>query len=214
MTNPKVISLEGIDGSGKSTVAMWLKERLEALGIEAILLREPGSTPIGETLRNILLRGQMETSSPWVDVLLFYAARIENIEKNIRPALERGVWVILDRFQDATIAYQGYGQGLDVQKLEAIYRMVSENFTPEWTVLLDCPVDVAEKRLSSRNDLRTRWERLGRDFFERVRKGYIELARKNDDRFTIVDASMPLNEVYAVIDKALMERLQRWNFRL
>jgi dTMP kinase len=156
----------------------------------------------------------METSSPWVDVLLFYAARIENIEKNIRPALERGVWVILDRFQDATIAYQGYGQGLDVQKLEAIYRMVSENFTPEWTVLLDCPVDVAEKRLSSRNDLRTRWERLGRDFFERVRKGYIELARKNDDRFTIVDASMPLNEVYAVIDKALMERLQRWNFRL
>lgn len=214
MTNPKVISLEGIDGSGKSTVAMWLKERLEALGIEAILLREPGSTPIGETLRNILLRGQMETSSPWVDVLLFYAARIENIEKNIRPALERGVWVILDRFQDATIAYQGYGQGLDVQKLEAIYRMVSGNFTPEWTVLLDCPVDVAEKRLSSRNDLRTRWERLGRDFFERVREGYIELARKNDDRFTIVDASMPLNEVYAVIDKALMERLRRWNFRL
>lgn len=213
MTSPRVISLEGIDGSGKSTVAKWLKERLGVLGIEAVLLREPGSTPVGEALRSILLSGDIEASSPWTDALLFYAARIENIRKNIRPALDRGLWVILDRFQDATIAYQGYGQGLDAEKLDMIYRIVSENFTPDWTILLDCPVDVAERRLSFRDNRRTRWEKLGRDFFERVRMGYMALSRKYNERITVVDASKPLHEMCKALNELLKERLLRWNFR-
>lgn len=209
----KVISLEGIDGSGKSSVALWLKERLESLGFDVVLLSEPGSTPIGEMVRRFLLDGSQKSSSPWTDTLMFYTARVENIHRNIFPSLSGGRWVILDRFQDSTIAYQGYGQGLDIEKLEAIYRLVADGFMPDWTILLDCSPDVALKRLFSRSDTRTRWECMGKAFFERVRKGYLDLAKRYGDRISVVDGTESIVEVYEKIERLLIERFNRWGIQ-
>lgn len=208
-TPPKIISIEGIDGSGKSSVANWLKGYLESVRVEVVLLREPGSTPVGEILRNLLLDKSFSTASPWTDTLLFYAARVENIFRNINPAIQTGKWVILDRFQDATIAYQGYGQGLDVEKLERVYQIVTNGFAPDWTILMDCPVDVAMMRIP--DTVRTRWERMGEAFLERVRKGYLDIASRYPDRFTVVDGAKPIEEVFSIIEKNLLKRLNQWS---
>lgn len=210
MIKSKVISLEGIDGSGKSSVALWLKDFLNNLGFDAVLFHEPGSTAVGEMLRQFLLHNFQGVASPWTDALLFYAARIENIYCNILPAISSGKWVILDRFQDATIAYQGYGQGLDIKKLETVYHVVSNGFMPDWTILLDCSPDVALQRLLGRSDKRTRWERMGKMFFERVRKGYLDLAQKYGNRITVVDSTKHLDEVYRDIERLFFEKLHQW----
>ncbi|MCX7822141.1 MAG: dTMP kinase [Syntrophobacterales bacterium] len=212
MSKPRVISLEGIDGSGKSSLAEWLKSHLEGFGLNTVLLREPGSTKLGEVLREFLLQNFHEASYPWTDALLFYAVRVENLYRNIYPAIRSGRWVLLDRFQDATIAYQGYGQGLDIEKLEAIYNLITDGFTPDWTILLDCSPDVAWERLRNREHVRTRWEQ--KEFIELVREGYLELAKKYSNRITVVDGTRSMTEVRMSVEKLLLERLNGWGIRI
>ncbi len=210
MSSPMVISVEGIDGAGKSSIATRLQEYLRrSEGVECLLLREPGSTPVGEYLRELLLNRNLQVASPWTQTLLFYAARQENIAVNIRPALDRGCWVVLDRFHDATLAYQGYGQGLSLDGLSRIYEIITDGFLPHWTILLDCSVETALRRLRERGDSYTYWEDQGQCFLARVRDGYLEIAQRAPYRVTVINAEAPLEEVWNTVTQALHERRER-----
>ncbi len=211
MGKPKVISFEGIDGAGKTLMASLFADYLSSMDIEVVLLRDPGSTHLGETLRELLLNKSF--TSPWIDVLLFFSARLEGINSKILPALREGKWVILDRFIDATLAYQGYGQGLDVDDIRRIYDIVSYGFYPDLTILLDCPVEIAVERIRNRANEKTRWERLGYDFLERVRDGYRKIASKEPERFVVVDGSKSLEEVFSSIRLAFMEKAKVWDLK-
>jgi dTMP kinase len=197
MKRGRFITLEGIEGAGKSTVARYLAEWLGARGIRACLTREPGGTALAERVRNIVLERGAEELTPVTETLLMFAARGIHLETLILPALARGEWVVCDRFTDATRAYQSGGRGVSRILVEELARAVHPTLTPDCTLLLDLPVDVGLARSKKRSgDAPTdRFEAQPAVFFERVRAVYLELARREPQRFKIIDASVPLAEV-------------------
>ncbi len=190
----KFITLEGPEGSGKSTQARTLIQRLAERGIEAVYTREPGGTALGEAIRNILQHNQAgEAPCERAELLLFEASRNQLVEKVIRPSLEKGVWVICDRFMDSTTAYQGYGRGLPVEEIQAINRFTVNGVSPDLTLLLDLEVATGFERISQRfialNQSADRFEQEDRSFHERVREGYLKLAKEEPNRFHIINAA-------------------------
>ena len=179
----RFISLEGPEGSGKTTQCARLSTRLRATGLEVVQLREPGGTPLGEAIRSLLQHDAAgESMAPAAETLLFLASRAHLVRQVIRPALERGAWVVCDRFFDSTIAYQGYGRGCDVEEVISVNEFAVGGLRPDITVLIDLDVAAGFERLARRNASvgagHDRIEREEQSFHERVRAGYLELARR------------------------------------
>jgi dTMP kinase len=196
----KFITLEGIDGAGKSTHAKTLAAMLEARGKGVVLTREPGGTPLAEKLRELLLHQPMHLDT---EAMLMFAARREHLDQLIRPALDSGTWVVSDRFTDASFAYQGGGRGLAPERLEALERWVQGEFQPDLTLLFDLPVEVARARMGREAKL-DRFEREGAAFFERVRQAYLSRAATSTGRIRIIDAVQPIGEVNKTLENIVV----------
>jgi dTMP kinase len=196
----RFITLEGIDGAGKSTQLAWLVEHLRAQGREVVATREPGGTPLGEKLRALLLAEPMHLET---EALLMFAARREHIDQVIEPALVRGAWVVCDRFTDASLAYQGGGRGLSLDKLETLARWVLGPLKPDLTLLFDAPVEVAMQRLRANTPNPDRFEQEQQDFFERVRSAYLQIAASEPNRVRIIDARQTLDEIKNILEKEI-----------
>ena len=198
----KFITVEGIEGVGKSTNIAHVRGLLEAAGIDVAVTREPGGTPLGEAIRDLLLDPRYTGMSPDCELQLMFAARAEHLARVIMPALARGQWVLCDRFTDATYAYQGGGRGIDFGKIARLEQWVQGDFRPDLTVLLDVPVAVGLARAGKRGALdRFEQEQIG--FFERVRQAYLDLAARHDGRYRVINASQPLTGVQQQLDEAL-----------
>ena len=197
MARGKFITVEGIDGAGKSTHLVWLSERLRARGITLCQTREPGGTPLGEKLRALLLDKDQPMHLE-TETLLMFAARREHIERVIEPALARSEWVLCDRFTDATFAYQGAGRGVAREKLATLERWVQGDLQPDLTIVFDLPPAVGRARAGS---IKTpdRFERENEAFFERVRDGYLQRAKEAPQRVRVVDASHSIGEVQTAL---------------
>jgi dTMP kinase len=187
----KFITFEGMDGAGKSTHLAWFAGALGQRGLDVVVTREPGGTPLGEQLRGMLLNQPMNMGT---EALLMFAARMEHVEEVIRPALRAGKWVISDRFSDASFAYQGGGRGMDWDKLAQLEQWVHGDLHPDLTLFFDVPVEVARQRLSNNATL-DRFEQEQAEFFERVRAGYHQRIRQNPQRYAVIDAAQPMNAV-------------------
>lgn len=193
----KFITLEGIDGAGKSTHLNWLAERLRSQGKNVLVTREPGGTPLGEALRELLLHQAMHLET---EALLMFAARREHLDKVIIPALREGTWVISDRFTDASFAYQGGGRGLDVSKLNALEQWVQQDLQPDLTLLFDVTLEISRQRLSANASL-DRFEQEKQDFFQRVRDAYLKRAAQFPERIRVIDSGRTLNEIQVDLEK-------------
>lgn len=187
----KFITFEGVDGAGKSTHLAWFADALRQRGHDVIVTREPGGTPLGEQLREILLNQPMNIGT---EALLMFAARLEHIEQVIKPALRAGKWVVSDRFSDASFAYQGGGRGLDWDKLSLLEQWVHADLQPDVTLFFDVPVEIARQRLTNNASL-DRFEQEQADFFERVRAGYHRRVSQNPQRYVVIDAAQTINEI-------------------
>lgn len=196
MSRGRFITLEGIEGAGKSTVAQRVAGWLARRALPARLTREPGGTPLAERIRQIALDHGPEPLSPVTETLLMFAARALHVQGVIVPALARGEWVICDRFTDATRAYQGSGRGVDAALIETLAQTVHPQLTPDCTLLLDLPVAAGLARAKGRSGTGAdRFESETLDFFERVRNGYLGLARAEPQRFRVIDAAQPLEAI-------------------
>jgi dTMP kinase len=193
------ITLEGIDGAGKSTHLPWLKECLERQGKRVWATREPGGTPLGERLRELLLHEPMTRVG---EALLMFAARREHCEREIWPRLDDGTWIVCDRFADATYAYQGGGHGVARETIAALERAALGDFRPDLTLLFDVPVAVARQRLDDGRAL-DKFERERGEFFDRVRAEYLERARAEPARVRVVDATRSRDDVRAELENLL-----------
>ncbi len=202
LSKAKFISFEGVEGVGKSTALKFLEEKLRERGIVYTLTREPGGTPIAESIRQVLLNKQEEVLCPETELLLMFASRVQNIEHVIKPALARNEWVITDRYTDASFAYQGGGRGIPDYKISTLANWVQGGLEPDLTLLLDAPVDVGLKRLSQRKE-KDRIEEEDIEFFKRVRNTYLQLANQYPNRYRIIQAHLSLAEVQQQILKAL-----------
>jgi len=198
------ITLEGPEGSGKSSQVRRLASALRARGLRVRTLRDPGSTRLGRSLRRVLLHAPGPIS-PWQEALLFIGGRVRLVEEGIAPALRRGEIVVCDRFHDATIAYQGFGGRLDVLQLDALGRKAVQGVMPQLTVLLDLSAERGFARLKRKRD---RMERKARRFHHRVRNGYRELAARNPRRFIVIDADRSMDAVARDIRAAVLKRLK------
>ncbi len=196
----KFISLEGIDGAGKSTHHAWLVDYLRSQGKTVVATREPGGTPLGETLRTMLLNESMHLET---EALLMFAARKEHLDKVILPALMRGDWVVSDRFTDASFAYQGGGRGLSLQKLTQLEQWVQEGFQPDLTFLFDVPVETARTRLQSTGQVLDRFEQEQQAFFEQVRQTYLDRAHREPRRIIRIDATQTLDKIRVQLEKQI-----------
>jgi dTMP kinase len=203
------ITLEGIEGAGKSTVAQLVSEWLSARGVTARVTREPGGTPLAERVRKIVLERGTENVPGVAETLLMFAARSIHVENLIRPSLLRGEWVICDRFTDATRAYQGYGRGMDMSWIEQLAAAVQGDVRPDCTLLLDLPVAVGMARAQGRSGVAAdRFEAEREEFFERVRGGYLALARQTPERIRVIDASGGLTSVTEQVTAVLEALVQ------
>ena len=201
----RFITLEGIDGAGKSTHIVWLVACLEALGHTVVATREPGGTPLGEQLRLLLLREPMTRDS---EALLMFASRREHLDLVIRPALARGDWVLCDRFTDATYAYQGGGHGVPYARIRELEQWVHGDCQPDLTFLFDVPPATSRARLETaerEGRQLDRFELEANAFFDRVRNAYLDRAAAEPQRFRIIDSSRPLAVVRAELDRHLVE---------
>jgi dTMP kinase len=192
----RFITVEGGEGAGKSTQALLLEAALTAAGHRVLRTREPGGTKGAETLRALLLSGDIAWSLP-AETLLHFAARADHVEQVIRPALARGEWVVCDRFADSTMVYQGYGQSGDRAAIATLTSLVG--LVPDLTLVLDVPVEVSLARLAARTGAADRYERLGAPFFARIRNGFRAVAEAEPQRCVLIDATRPEHEVAAAI---------------
>lgn len=197
------ITFEGIDGAGKSTQIAALVALLEARGLEVVQTREPGGTPLGERLRELVLHESMHLET---EAMLMFAARREHLAARIQPALAAGQWVVSDRFSDATYAYQVGGRGLDREKFTALENWVHPGFQPDLTLLFDLPPEIAAARVAGTGNAPDRFEREQRDFFERVRTAYLERARMAPARICVIAADRPPEQIRSEIEAIVCER--------
>lgn len=202
----RFITIEGGEGGGKTTNIAHLCQRLHAAGIDYIETREPGGTPLSESIRDLLLDHKQQQMTEDTELLLMFAARSQHISQVIKPALEQGQWVICDRFTDASYAYQGGGRGIDVTRIAALESWVQGDFRPDLTLLLDLPVEMGLKRAGERSEP-DRFEREKLDFFERVRACYLQMAEAHPQRYRIINAAEPLEAVKAQLDRVLDDYL-------
>ena len=189
LLTPKFITFEGGEGVGKSTQTAHLAKFLQQKGISVLTTREPGGSPEAEKIRNLLVSGEVGLWNPKTEVHLHYAARIQHVANFLMPSLEGGKWVISDRFSDSTLAYQGFGYQLDILKLKQLETFSIGSFKPDFTILLDLPVSVGLVRTRGRQKHEDRYERMGVDFHERVRNGFLEIAKLNQNRMVVIDAA-------------------------
>jgi dTMP kinase len=197
----KFITLEGIDGVGKSTHTAWLVDALRARGRSVVATREPGGTSLGERLRELVLGERMHLET---EALLMFAARREHLDKLILPALAAGKWVVSDRFTDATFAYQGGGRGLESSKITVLEQWVHPGFQPDLTLLFDVEPGVALERLRTAGSHPDRFEREAEHFFSAVRAAYLERASRDPDRIRVIDASGDLDSIHKQLQDSLL----------
>ncbi|MHB1117149.1 dTMP kinase [Sideroxydans sp.] len=191
MNRARFITFEGVDGAGKSTGLEWFANALRERGVDLLVTREPGGTPLGEKLRELVLHESMHAET---EAMLMFASRREHVEQVIRPALQRGTWVISDRFSDASFAYQGGGRGVPVAKLEQLEQWTHGDLQPDLTLLFDIPIEVARERLSNNVSL-DKFEREQGEFFDKVRQAYLARVAKKPDRYAVIRAEKSLKEV-------------------
>jgi len=201
------ITLEGPEGSGKSSQLPDLAEFLSGQGWDVLTTREPGGTPIGDQIRQILMRLDNQELHPRTEILLFLASRAQLVEQVIKPALREGKLVLCDRFGDSTLAYQGYGHGIDLATLRAMLAFATDNLKPDLTLLLDVDVEIGLQRKRKEDE----WNRLDAyelAFHQRVREGYHELCRQEPERWRVIDAMQPKEAVQIALRQAVMQFLQ------
>ncbi len=202
MKRGQFITFEGIDGAGKSTHLAWATDFLRGRGIGLIVTREPGGTILGEQLRQILL-ASVHCIHPETETLMMFTARRQHLEDVIRPALQRGDWVLCDRFTDASFAYQGGGRGVAKSKLEALERWVHPDLQPDLTLLFDISVELGQSRVA-RSKSPDRFEREDAEFFSKVRNAYLERAQQWPSRIVRIDGSKPLADIQREIEQRLL----------
>jgi len=195
----RFITFEGIDGAGKSTHIPWFAQRLRELGVDVVVTREPGGTPLAEKLRDLLLHEPMSVEA---ETLLMFAARREHLDGLIRPALARGAWVVCDRFTDSTFAYQGGGRGVPLRYIEALETWVHADLQPHRSYLFDLPAALAARRRAAARDA-DRFEAEDLAFFERVRGGYLQRVREQPSRFVLVDSTQPISAVKKLLEESI-----------
>jgi dTMP kinase len=203
----RFVTFEGIEGSGKTTQIQMLSNYLEEREVDHLLTREPGGTPIGDQIRRLVLDPANSAMTPICDLLLYVAARAQHIEQVIRPALEAGRLVLCDRFKDATFAYQGYGRGIRLDLIDALHDLQTLSLRPDLTLLFDIEASLALERARDRDRSggrdETRFEQQDLEFHERVRCGYLELARQEAARFVVIDARGSIGEVHLRVLEAI-----------
>jgi dTMP kinase len=203
----RFITLEGGEGAGKSTQIARLKAWLEGRGHAVVATREPGGSPGAEMVRKLLVEGPAERWDGTTEALLHFAARRDHLRSVVWPALSKGVWVISDRFADSTLAYQGYGHGIDRDLITRLYDIAVGDFRPDLTLMLDLPVEIGLARAASRRGVETRYESLPLDFHRRVRTGFLEIAAREPKRCAVIDVTKDIDTTAAAIAAALTERL-------
>lgn len=203
----RFITLEGGEGAGKSTQARRLAQALAARGVDCLLTREPGGSPGAEEIRALLVNGEPGRWSAATEALLLTAARRDHLERTVRPALATGRWVVCDRFSDSTLAYQGYGAGLPLDDLRTLFRLALGDFKPDLTLVFDLPVDVGLARAGARAGGEDRFERMGRDFHQRLRDGFLAIAAAEPERCAVIDAGADVDAVAADVLAAVRARL-------
>ena len=203
MSRGKFISFEGGEGSGKSTHSGMLVEGLRGLSIDVLATREPGGTPGAEAIRELLVRGDTGRWDGMTEALMHYAARREHLTKAVWPALELGTWVVSDRFADSTLAYQGYGLGLEMAVIENLHEVAVGNFWPDLTLILDIPVDQGLARTGDRKSGEDRYERMGADLHERIRDGFHKIAARHPERCVMIDATGDVNSTQKAVRAAV-----------
>jgi len=203
----RFITLEGGEGAGKSTQIARLKSWLESRGRSVVTTREPGGSPGAEMVRKLLVEGPADRWDGTTEALLHFAARRDHLRATVWPALKSGAWVVSDRFADSTRAYQGYGHGLDLALLDRLYDAALGDFRPDLTLILDLPVETGLKRAAARRGTETRYENLPRDFHDRVRAGFLEIAKREPKRCVVIDASKDINTIAGAIAAVVAERL-------
>jgi dTMP kinase len=199
----KFITFEGIEGSGKSTQVKLLHQYFLEQKIPAILTREPGGSKVAEEIRSLLVNGEVDKMDGVCEVLLNFAARRDHLEKLIKPALAKGESVICDRFFDSTIAYQSFGQNVDLKIIQTIQSAAIGGFKPNITFLIDVAVDVAFERIKNRAD-NNRYEKMDKNFHQKVRQGFLEIAKNNPERVVLIDGSQSEQKIHQAI-KALLK---------
>jgi dTMP kinase len=202
------ITLEGPEGSGKSTQIRRLANRLEAMGYPVITTREPGGTPIGDQIRHVLMWMENQELHPRTEILLFLAARAQLVEQVIKPALQDGKIILCDRYGDSTLAYQGYGHGLDLEQLREMLDFATDHLKPDLTILMDLDVKTGLMRKQAEDE----WNRLDAYevlFHERVRDGYLKLAHEEPERWQIVDASQGIDAVQEDLFQIILDALEK-----
>jgi dTMP kinase len=203
----KFISIEGIEGAGKSTQLAFIQRYLTERGKQVVVTREPGGTELGEQIRTLLLTPTTTGMASDTELLLMFAARAEHVEQVIKPALERGQWVLSDRFVDATFAYQGGGRGIDLQRISTLSDWTLKDLQTDVTFLFDLSVELGQQRVLSRNEGIDRFEQEKVDFFQRIRERYLQRAQQEPNRIKVIDASKSIVEIelqlIVLLDKLL-----------
>ena len=198
MNENRFITFEGIDGSGKSTQADLLYDKLKKQSLKSIILRDPGTTKISETIRESLLKKDFNID-PLTETLLFFAARNQLVEEQIIPSLQSGMFIVCDRFTDSTLAYQGFGRGVDLELINQLNNAIIKQAKPILTFIFDIDIKEARKRIIKSD----RMENAGLEFFNRVRNGYLEICNNNSDKYTLIDASSDKNLIHKKILKKI-----------
>ena len=206
MERGKFISFEGGEGAGKTTQAERIVEALGNAGIDAVLTREPGGTFGAEAIRDLVLAGTHERWSGMTELLLMYSARLDHVEKLIKPSLERGVWVICDRFSDSSMAYQGHARGLGAERVAAVHEAVMDGFEPDLTILFDIDPILAQKRVKTRGEDLSRFDTETLDFHKKLREAFKQIAEQNSDRFHTVDAASSRDAITTQIRHAILQK--------
>ena len=207
MARGRFITLEGGEGAGKSTQAALLFEGLREAGLQVVVTREPGGSPAAEEIRRMLVTGDVGRWTPMTEALLHFAARHEHLTTTVGPALEKGSWVVSDRFADSTMAYQGYGLGLGREVVARLYDLVVGESAPDLTVILDLPVETGLGRAAAGCANEDRYERMDAGFHQRLRDGFLDIARRDAGRCAVVDARAGIAEVQSAIRAVVRDRL-------
>ena len=202
----KFITLEGIEGSGKTTQLKYIVEYLKQAAKDVVCTREPGGTLVSEKIRDILLDHELPSMHSDTELMLMFAARVEHIKRVIEPAIHRGQWVVCDRFYDASYAYQGYGRGISLDRIDKLKSFSIGDLAPDKTFILDVSLDVSMQRVAQRGN-KDRFENEKIDFYKKVREGYLAIAQKNHERVSVINADQPIEDVQAKIRTILMQML-------